>query len=116
MKKSGCRIAGILMYFRILQRRDFLPAASILASFYWWSNKNDWSHATICIGKNENGVPVITGHTGDIDSEVWNYAVGRSSKMCTILINNGDWQTGDPVNLGDNFYAYILIEIVLSMC
>lgn len=31
---------------------------------YQWANTSyEWSHATICIGYNSNGTPIVTGHT-----------------------------------------------------
>lgn len=74
---------------------------------YEWKGKNYWGHATICIGYNSNGVPIVTGHTRDIDERVWNYGAGSANKMCTVLINRGGVSSDTPVYLGDNFYAYI---------
>lgn len=102
-------------FVRIMRERGYQVIENPTASqiypgnpvIYHWKNElYDWSHATICVGY-ENGVPIVNGHTGDVSHKDWNYAVGNADKMCTILINDGGTQLGNPVNLGDSFFAYI---------
>lgn len=103
-------------FVRIMRERGYQVIENPTASqiypgnpvIYQWKNSiYDWSHATICVGYDSNGTPIVNGHTGDVSHENWNYAVGDASKMCTILINDGSTQLGNPVNLGDSFFAYI---------
>lgn len=109
---------GVPSFVRAMQARGYQVIENPTADqiypgnpvIYQWKedvNKYEWSHATICIGYNGNGTPVVTGHTRDIEEENWNYAVGGANRMCTVLINRGGVSSDTPVYLGDNFYAYI---------
>ncbi len=106
---------GVPSFVRAMQARGYQVIENPTADqiypgnpvIYEWKGKNYWGHATICIGYNSNGVPIVTGHTRDIDERVWNYGAGSANKMCTILINRGGVSSDTPVYLGDNFYAYI---------
>lgn len=75
--------------------------------YHWKNEPYDWSHATICVGYDSNGTPIVNGHTRDVSHRNWNYAAGGADKMCTILINDGSTQLGNPVDMGDSFFAYI---------
>ena len=74
--------------------------------YQWKGETADWSHATICVGYDVNGTPIVNGHTSNRYHVAWNYGVGSANKMCTILINNGI-TTQTQVKVGDSFYAYI---------
>ena len=66
---------------------------------YKWSGSSyEWSHATICVGYDGNGTPIVNGHTGNVENVAWNYAQGRASKMCTALITQGN----NAVTTGSN--------------
>lgn len=75
--------------------------------YQWKGSSYEWSHATICVGYDENGTPIINGHTSDRYHVKWNYGAGSANKMCTILINDGGTQLGNVADLGNEFYAYI---------
>lgn len=103
-------------FVRVMRERGYQVIENPTASqiypgnpvIYHWKNEiYDWSHATICVGYDSNGIPIVNGHTGDVSHNAWNYAVGKADKMCTILINDGGTQLGNPVDLGDSFFAYI---------
>lgn len=84
---------------------QILPGNPVI--YQWKDSSAEWSHATICVGYDSNGVPIVNGHTTDRYHVNWNYAAGSASKMCTILINDGGTQLGNPVDMGDSFFAYI---------
>lgn len=102
-------------FVRVMRERGYQVIENPTASqiypgnpviYHWTNEPYEWSHATICVGY-ENGVPIVNGHTRDVSHRNWNYAAGGADKMCTILINDGGTQLGNPVNLGDSFFAYI---------
>lgn len=107
---------GVTPFVRAMRARGYQvienPAASQIypgnpVIYQWKGSSYDWSHATICVGYDSNGVPIVNGHTTDRYHVNWNYAAGSASKMCTILINDGSTPFGNPVDLGDSFFAYI---------
>ncbi len=82
--------------------------------FQWKGSSYEWSHATICVGYDGNGTPIVNGHTRDREHVRWNYGASSASRMCTVLINDGYSnngmsisQLGSPVDIGSEFYAYI---------
>ena len=82
--------------------------------FQWKGSSYEWSHATICVGYDGNGTPIVNGHTRDREHVRWNYGASSASRMCTVLINDGNSnngmsisQLGSPVDIGSEFYAYI---------
>ena len=82
--------------------------------YQWKGSSYEWSHATICVGYDGNGTPIVNGHTRDREHVSWNYGASSASRMCTILINDGNSNNSDPVSqlgssvdIGSEFYAYI---------
>ncbi len=53
--------------------------------FYDWEGDGSWDHATICVGVNANGVPLVNSHTSDKYHEIWCY--GQSTtKYSTVQL------------------------------
>ena len=82
--------------------------------YQWKGSSYEWSHATICVGYNSNGTPIVNGHTRDREHVSWNYGASSANRMCTVLINDGSDTTGklleslgNPMDLGGEFYAYM---------
>lgn len=92
---------------------QILPGNPVVYQWSW--STVSWAHATICVGYDDNGVPIINGHTNDRTHVAWNYGQGSAKRICTILINTGSAsepetpvpEIGTRVDVGDNFYAYI---------
>ena len=59
--------------------------------YQWHSN---WqagyrlNHVTLCVGRNAQGVPIVSGHTRDIKGVAWNYGYSNTTYM-TIPLGGG---------------------------
>lgn len=51
--------------------------------YYDWQNSNDYDddydHATICVGYNSRGVPIVNSHSEDYYHVKWNYAYPKTN-------------------------------------
>lgn len=61
--------------------------------YYDWQNPtdgdNDIDHATICVGYNSSGTPIINSHTNDYYHAPWNYGYPNTRRY-TVKITNDD--------------------------
>ncbi len=68
--------------------------------YFDWNGDGTWDHATICVGRNSNGIAIIDSHTRDLYHSVYSYAsykkLGtiqlRDSGSATATSVSGSWQ------------------------
>lgn len=53
--------------------------------FYDWHGDGSWDHATICVGTNSEGTPIVDSHNNDKYHEKWNYGYS-DTKHCTVQL------------------------------
>ncbi|MCH5212063.1 MAG: RICIN domain-containing protein [Oscillospiraceae bacterium] len=75
--------------------------------YYSSTSGSTWTHAGICVGTNSAGTPVVNAHTNDRYHVTW--TLGYST-ICTVQLSSNSIGSslGSPVNVGDDFYAYII--------
>ncbi len=52
--------------------------------YFDWNGDGTWDHATICVGKNASGTPIIDSHTADLYHATWSYDSAKN--RCTIQL------------------------------
>ncbi|MCM1298909.1 MAG: amidase domain-containing protein [Firmicutes bacterium] len=57
--------------------------------YYDWNSDNSINHATICVGYNSSGVPIVNSHSHDYYHAPWNYD-NSNTKYSTIKITDDD--------------------------
>ncbi len=52
--------------------------------YFDWNGDNTYDHATLCVGRNSAGTPIIDSHTADLYHATWSYSAAK--KIATIQI------------------------------
>ncbi len=52
--------------------------------YFDWNGDGTWDHATLCVGKNSAGTPIIDSHTADLYHATWSYSAAK--KISTIQL------------------------------
>jgi len=74
-----------------------------------WSGDGSWNHATICVGYNAAGVPIVNCHNIDSWHRVWNYGSSSARYSTVQLVSEQEPDPEPPfVSLQTGRYGYSL--------
>lgn len=62
--------------------------------FYDWDKNGKYDHATFCVGKNAENVPVINSHNADYYHLVWHYNGKSSTNYSTVQLTSSNVVNG----------------------
>ena len=80
--------------------------------FYSKNGGKTWSHATICVGVNSAGTPIINSHNNDRYHVVWNYwpsGTTVSTVQLTVLDTPSEASDSDELSISMNGYPTTII-------
>ncbi len=63
--------------------------------YFDWNGDGTWDHATICVGRNSNGIAIIDSHTRDLYHSTYSYA--NYKKLGTIQLRDSGTATATSV-------------------
>lgn len=73
--------------------------------FYDWYNDGSWDHATICVGTNSAGTPIIDSHNNDKYHVNWNYGYSSTIHSTVQLTPYNNYIPSTPT-LSSNSSVY----------